>query len=107
MNPNCFAIASSTIRAGNSLGSIQFFKRCGTTAYLVFGFAAVSAVYTARASRSGGNPLRPSVTIYFQKFSIAPLIRSRLELAQVLGFTLVIHGSINRPWLDDHQINPE
>ena len=64
-NPICFAIALSTTRSGSSLGKVQFFKRCGTTAYLVFGFAAVSATYTALASRSGGSPLRPSATMYF------------------------------------------
>lgn len=43
-NPSCLEIRASSHRVGSALGSVQFLKRCGTTAYLAFGRLTVSAL---------------------------------------------------------------
>ena len=57
----------SITRFGSVIGKVQFFSRCGTTAYLTFGLRDVKAVYTTSPMRSGSSPFLLSDKKYATK----------------------------------------
>ena len=59
VSPSIFASWASTILTGRSLGRIQFLNRCGMTAWRAFGFAVLSATWTASPKLGEPDLLRP------------------------------------------------